>query len=265
MITAGSVRGKCSLPSAVQVRVQPACVSTVGAPQSGQCVCRWCHCSSAIALTTSAASRSSARAAELAQRRASRRVVLLDGRGEVRDVVDDAEEAARCVVRRRRRPARGTTACAAARPAVADFAVIATTRHRAHAAASHASSVRWCAARSKRNRDSGGPPRSCLDRPQRGERVGDRVGVADDDRGEPAGAKNSAQPRPTSSTVTVGQPRGCSSEPVEPEPERRQRRERRRQRRPGSRSTARACRSRTAAPTSTSASVTGSEAIRPSS
>ena len=37
-----------------QVRVQPAWVSTVGAPHRGQCVCRWCHCSSATALTTSA-------------------------------------------------------------------------------------------------------------------------------------------------------------------------------------------------------------------
>ena len=43
MITAGSVRGKCSLASLGQTRIHPACDSTVGAPHIGQCVCRPCH------------------------------------------------------------------------------------------------------------------------------------------------------------------------------------------------------------------------------
>ena len=75
MITAGSVRGKCSLPSTVQVRVQPACVSTVAAPHRGQCVCRWCHCSSATALTSRLGLQVVGARTELAQRQPGRRPI----------------------------------------------------------------------------------------------------------------------------------------------------------------------------------------------
>ena len=50
MITAGSVRGKCSLASAGQVRVQPAFAATVGVPHRGQCVCVACQFPNATAV-----------------------------------------------------------------------------------------------------------------------------------------------------------------------------------------------------------------------
>jgi hypothetical protein len=58
MITAGSVRGKCSLPSAGHVVECPARSGTVGVPSSGQCVCVSCQLASATAWVSSPASRS---------------------------------------------------------------------------------------------------------------------------------------------------------------------------------------------------------------
>ena len=58
MITAGSSRGKCSVPSAGQVVRCPAGAGTVGVPHCGQCVCVSCQFASATACVISPASRS---------------------------------------------------------------------------------------------------------------------------------------------------------------------------------------------------------------
>jgi len=46
MITAGSVRGKCSAlhEASVQRRTWPAASGRVGAPHAPQCLCRACQC-----------------------------------------------------------------------------------------------------------------------------------------------------------------------------------------------------------------------------
>ena len=49
MMTTGSVRGKCSALQAGQSRRQPACTTSVGAPQLGQKRCRACQPSTALA------------------------------------------------------------------------------------------------------------------------------------------------------------------------------------------------------------------------
>ena len=58
MITAGSMRGKCSLPSTGHRRMCPAGAGTVRAPQRGQWVWRACQLASATAWVNSPASRS---------------------------------------------------------------------------------------------------------------------------------------------------------------------------------------------------------------
>ena len=58
MITAGSSRGKCSVPSTGQVVRCPAGAGTVGVPHCGQCVCVSCQFASATACVSSPASRS---------------------------------------------------------------------------------------------------------------------------------------------------------------------------------------------------------------
>ena len=58
MITAGSVRGKCSVPSAGQVVECPPGSGTVGVPSTGQCVCVSCQLARATAWVSRPASRS---------------------------------------------------------------------------------------------------------------------------------------------------------------------------------------------------------------
>ena len=58
MITAGSRRGKCSVPSAGQVVSWPAGAGTVAVPHCGQWVCDWCHRDRATAWVSNPESRS---------------------------------------------------------------------------------------------------------------------------------------------------------------------------------------------------------------
>ncbi len=58
MITAGSVRGKCSLPSLGHLVEWPAASGTVGVPSSGQRRCVSCQLARATAWVSSPASRS---------------------------------------------------------------------------------------------------------------------------------------------------------------------------------------------------------------
>ena len=58
MITAGSVRGKCSVPSAGHLVEWPPGSGMVGVPSTGQWVCVSCQLASATACVSSPASRS---------------------------------------------------------------------------------------------------------------------------------------------------------------------------------------------------------------
>ena len=71
MMTAGSIRGKCSLPSAGQRWACPAATVTVGVPQRGQCVWVACQLARATACVSRPASRSFSSAA--ASRRSAAR------------------------------------------------------------------------------------------------------------------------------------------------------------------------------------------------
>ena len=66
-MTAGSVRGKCSLPSAGQRRDQPPALNSVGVPHRGQRTCVRSQLSRATAVTISPASRAESAAPDLPQ------------------------------------------------------------------------------------------------------------------------------------------------------------------------------------------------------
>ena len=274
MITAGSVRGKWSLPSAVQARVQPACDS-IGRRAAARAV--------RVALVPllqgdrrddQRRRRDRRRARRSRAASPTRRLVRLDGRSEVRH---------------RRRPRRGSAAVAsggtsaaareaidrasARRPAVADFGRDrhdAGTRPRVGQPRVVGAAVRHPVERGRRSARRQRRSRPTLRHPSRpapSAASGPVMAAASPTTTDVnrAGAKNSAAAALTSSTVDRRQPAGVLDRSSRARARTRRARTASRRARPASPSTARACRSRTGAPRRPRPSVTGNDAIRPSS
>ncbi len=168
-MTAGSVRGKCWLPSTGQRRAQPAPATTVSAPQRGQCRCRACHCVSATAEVSRPAS-SSSKSAPRSRRPAHSSCA----------VAETAKYAVPSASPRKSRCADGSTAAApvhanaepegaagpsrlvvapGSRTGTVPAGEMSSTLAEFQASASQASSSRRAAARSCRERDRVGIPR----------------------------------------------------------------------------------------------------------